>query len=865
MSLVQALPGAFDEGVIGSRPFCFREWLAVAWGPLKARKQNEKTRFKQLLALGLIVLGLNLIPQSASAFTTNGVMSANETWSGNIELTGDVTVPNNVTLTILPGTRVACWDKYDGQAGGLHTTRIELIINSGILSAVGTSNNPILFTSSPLYPPALAGDWYGIRLKAATNGVSTLRYCTVEFATEGLRVEGGQPTIDHCSFRTNSVDGLFLGVYGIIADCSLVGNQDGIVAGAGCKMSRCFVNNNQAHGVYVSAGGVLIEDSQVTGNSPGAHIIVSTSVRVANTLVANNRWYGIGCDYGTELSVTKCVITNNLREAILAGVPVTVSDSLIDGNGSPSQVHGWELRMTNTIVRNSRGFESGGHNPGLGLECRSTFLKDCSIYNNDGGGMDLNGGPNTVVNCLIQDNGLYGIGGWADADYTIWDSRILNNVGVGLNLHGVTSVSTIALKGNLIQGNQVGLQLSGSGANITGISSNNISGNASYELRNSGSAAIIASNNFWGQPTTTELANNVRKRTKIYDSQWDSNVGGVLLTPWLTNDPFALPPQITGQPADLTVAAGDTASFNVTATSASPMTYQWRKGTSSLAGRTNSLLTFTAQVSDAATNYNVIVANSDGSVTSRLATLTVLVPPTITGQPTNVFLPAGSTAQFHVTATGSTPLSYQWQKEGVNLANLGRVSGATSPDLTITAIQGSDVGNYRVVVTNAVRGATSVVARLDLPVPPIITTNPATQVVGVGAPATFCVTATGSPPLSYQWYLNGSAIGGATDTCFSIPTTGAAWLGSYQVRVWNGAGTNWSATAGLWMDTLKMYAGVNVYGPAGSNCVVQYATNLTAPVTWTPLQSVTIVTNPTVVIDYDSPDQPKRYYRALPQ
>ena len=402
-----------------------------------------------------------------------------------------------------------------------------------------------------------------------------------------------------------------------------------------------------------------------------------------------------------------------------------------------------------------------------------------------------------------------------------------------------------------------------------GLENGQIVANTHYDLYNAGTAAFIATNNFWGEPTTTELSNNVRNLTNIYDSQDNASVGQVLLKPYLATDPFAVPPQlpqITGQPADVTVAAGTTATFTVSATSASPLFYQWRKGTSSLLGQTNSFLSFTAQVSDAATDYNVVVSNSDGSTNSRWATLTVLFAPAITSQPTNLFLPPGTAAAFHVTASGSAPLSYQWQKEGVNLANVGRVSGATSPDLTITSIQASDAGNYRVVVANTVGTVPSSVATLDLLEPPSITQNPITQVVGVGGPATFTVAATGSSPLNYQWYLNGSAINGATNASFTIPTSSAAWLGSYQVQVWNSAGPPiWSATAGLWLDTLKMYAGVNVYGPAGSNCVVQYATNLTAPVTWIPLQSVIIVTNPTVIIDYASPEQPKRFYRTLPQ
>ena len=693
----------------------------------------------------------------------------------------------------------------------------------------------------------------------------------MEFGNEGLRVEGGQPTIDHCLFRTNSVNGLFFGVYGTVADCSMVGNGTGIAADSGgCKVSRCFAVNNQNDGIHASnlPDGPCVEDSQITGNSGSGAVLQGGGIyRISNTLIANNRGQGIR-SLG-PLSVNNCVITNNIQYAISASayddVSLMVSDCLIEGNGSEWQIDSlYGVSMTNTIIRNSRG----GY-PGMALRTQNgtSFMKGCAFYNNAGGALSLGGVHATIANCVIRDNGSVGIIWGGSSGLSILDSSVLNNAGAGLNLGSTVGGSaSIAVKGNQIQGNQVGLQLGGSGANITGIVSNKITGNVSYEIRNSGTASIIATNNYWGEPTTTELTNNVRNLTKVFDSQDDASVGQVILKPYLTNDPFAKPPIVdTNTPTDQLAAVGGSATFTVAA-SPLPLTYQWRKGTSDLAGQTNAFLTLNpVQPGDAAANYNVVVSNEYGSVTSRWATLTVLVPPSITSQPTNLFLPPGTTAAFHVTATGSAPLGYRWQKEGVNLANVGRVSGATSPDLTITSIQASDVGNYRVVVTNTVDAVTSVWARLDLPVPPTITTNPVTQTVGLGGPATFCVTATGSAPLNYQWYLNGSAVGGANGACFTIPNTSPAWLGSYQVQVWNIAGTNWSAPAGLWLDALKMYAGVNVYGPAGSNCVVQYATNLTAPVTWMPLQSVTIVTNPTVIIDYDSPDQPHRFYRTLPQ
>ncbi|MGB4256174.1 MAG: immunoglobulin domain-containing protein [Phycisphaerae bacterium] len=62
---------------------------------------------------------------------------------------------------------------------------------------------------------------------------------------------------------------------------------------------------------------------------------------------------------------------------------------------------------------------------------------------------------------------------------------------------------------------------------------------------------------------------------------------------------------------------------------------------------------------------------------------------------------AGANASFTVTAAGLGTISYQWQKNRVNLSNGGRISGVTTPTLTISNTTSSDSGNYRCVVTNA--------------------------------------------------------------------------------------------------------------------------------------------------------------------
>ena len=117
-----------------------------------------------------------------------------------------------------------------------------------------------------------------------------------------------------------------------------------------------------------------------------------------------------------------------------------------------------------------------------------------------------------------------------------------------------------------------------------------------------------------------------------------------------------------------------------------------------------------AQTSNAG-NYDVVVSNSGGSTVSAVATLTVTsapIPPTITGQPASQTVPAGGSASFTVTASGSTPLAYQWRFNG------GNITGATASTFTIANVQPSGAGNYDVVVSNSAGFATSSVAVLTV-------------------------------------------------------------------------------------------------------------------------------------------------------
>ena len=122
------------------------------------------------------------------------------------------------------------------------------------------------------------------------------------------------------------------------------------------------------------------------------------------------------------------------------------------------------------------------------------------------------------------------------------------------------------------------------------------------------------------------------------------------------------PPVITTQPASRTNNFDTTATFNVIAGGTPPLSYQWRKNDvnlgdgSNVSGATTATLTLDGLLQSDAGNYSVVISSAEGSVTSEVATLTVL-DPAITAQPLSAARNAGESVTFSVTAVGTAPLS----------------------------------------------------------------------------------------------------------------------------------------------------------------------------------------------------------------
>jgi len=265
----------------------------------------------------------------------------------------------------------------------------------------------------------------------------------------------------------------------------------------------------------------------------------------------------------------------------------------------------------------------------------------------------------------------------------------------------------------------------------------------------------------------------------------------------LTVTAAAVAPTITVQPQNQTVTAPSPATFSVTATGTAPLTYQWSKNGTASGGATNATYTTPATgAGDNGSTFTVTVSNSAGSKTSNAATLTVNVSPTITTQPQNQTVGLGSMATFSVTATGTTPFTYQWYK------NSTAITGAVGQIYTTPATVSTDNGaSFTVKVTNVAGSQTSSPAILTVTgaTGVTVTLSPLRAAVTTGVGQKFTATVTGTANTAVSWSVDGTV--GGSGTVGMISTGGVytppATAGTHTVTAMSVANTNASGSASV--------------------------------------------------------------------
>lgn len=274
----------------------------------------------------------------------------------------------------------------------------------------------------------------------------------------------------------------------------------------------------------------------------------------------------------------------------------------------------------------------------------------------------------------------------------------------------------------------------------------------------------------------------------------------------------AAPPVIinTNEPANVTAFLGQSPAFSVAVSSATLVGYQWQFNGAPLVGETNQTLTLVGAVTNESGLYSVVITNNSGSVTSRLATVTVsepnYVPRGVTGLANLVAYRGLNGLVVNATVTGDnlnggiygsdiyTDDSYL-PKAVVHAGWL--TNGETG---TVSILILPDNGSYTSTTRNGITSSsygTWLGSFSPVGLVPTFTNQPVHRVAFLGSPVTFTSGAVCRSNFTYQWLHNGVTMPGKTSATLDIAAAAPGDSGSYAVQARMATGTNTSETAQL--------------------------------------------------------------------
>lgn len=514
-----------------------------------------KNRWFTMLVIGSMAV-LMLRTTQVEAITTSGTLSENEVWSGIVTITGDVTVPDALSLTILPGTEVRFTAFSDDQSSGVDTSRCELIV-LGALVADGEPLSPILFTSTAALPAR--NDWYGIRFNDPEDGLCFVDYCTIEWAYMGVSLQTASPTLTNNIIRECT----YRGISGTASEINMtvsgneiynVGpNSDGHGIYINCKSNTTLtMTGNIVHaafgkGIYADQNSSAtyvtysLANNQVYSNGgTGIYIRVGDSssnsaVTLTNDIAHHNTGYGVQVHFGYWSSnvngtLDGVVAYNNSSDGAelffdypqgVCNAQLLACDSHLNtGKGLSVRInrYSWSPALASQVVDSCLAYENG--NDGCNLGSASTMsIKNCSF--SDNGNHGLVGVVDTSGQVTANDiNGNTGAGVYITSGDTVFTyNTIFNNGSYGI--YYADRIGTL-IQNDIYNNGGYGLYLN-NGAGVHIVNGNNIYDNTTHEIYNNGPFAVDARTNYWGVANTNQMnsygyAANIEKLYDIHDN-----------------------------------------------------------------------------------------------------------------------------------------------------------------------------------------------------------------------------------------------------------------------------------------------------------------------------------------------------------
>ncbi len=292
----------------------------------------------------------------------------------------------------------------------------------------------------------------------------------------------------------------------------------------------------------------------------------------------------------------------------------------------------------------------------------------------------------------------------------------------------------------------------------------------------------------------------------------------------LTRAPFADVP-----PAGTNVPPAGRLELSVRARSSTPLRYQWEYEGLAILGATGPAFVIESVSAFDRGEYRVRLINADHEIVTPAAMVRVTGP--VEYRPlSDQTLAAGTDLSASPVWAGEGPVVLQWEKDGTE------VSGATNATLTVSNVQSTDAGVYRLRATNPYGASTSDGFRLTVqPSVPAFILAPQDVSVPAGSEVALEVAARGSEPISWQWFFRDIAIPGATNATLRLVNVQAPDAGDYAAEARNRLGLTRSPVAAL---EVQPSAPVPVGGEglrlvlAGNTALLERPFLGSEPVTW---------------------------------
>lgn len=236
-------------------------------------------------------------------------------------------------------------------------------------------------------------------------------------------------------------------------------------------------------------------------------------------------------------------------------------------------------------------------------------------------------------------------------------------------------------------------------------------------------------------------------------------------------------------PEPNTYAAGEKFALTAGASGHGEIEYSWYFNGNVIEGQNQNTLVMQSGSVEQSGIYRVEAQDLFDNISSPDIQIEVLIPPTITSQPSDVKIVRGNAFQIGITASGSGPLEFQWFKNGVELP------GQTSSILKKQESSFDDDGSYTIRVSNAVGFTKSNPAIIKTGLKPEIQLVSTPVTTHIGLPALLWAKVIGDTPIKYEWKWDGASISNKEEPWLIVNGISGDKGGQFQLIVQNEFGS----------------------------------------------------------------------------